>query len=108
MADRILHTLANSVPCERNFSALNLLHTKGRNQLIPERVHKLLYVQINRRTLRREASYKILEEEGGEEEEEDDTMEDAGEDATLEGPAHITEAQQRENAAIEVSEDGLV
>jgi len=35
-------------------------------------------------------------------------MEDAGEDATLEGPAHITEAQQRENAAIEVSEDGLV
>jgi len=47
LADRVLHTLANSVPCERAFSALNQLHTKTRNSLTPERVNKLLYIQIN-------------------------------------------------------------
>jgi len=68
LADRVLHTLANSVPCERAFSALNQLHTKTRNALTPERVDKLLYIQINSRTLRRDAlAGKTL----GEDEEDD-------------------------------------
>lgn len=33
-------------------SSVNLLHTKIRNILTPERVHKLLYIRHNRRTLR--------------------------------------------------------
>ena len=54
LVDRFLHTLANSVPCERNFSSMNILHSKTRNRLEPEVVDKLLYIQINRRVLRRE------------------------------------------------------
>jgi hypothetical protein len=67
LADRVLHTLANSVSCERAFSALNQLHTKTRNALTPERVDKLLYIQINSRTLRRDALVKELPEEEDEE-----------------------------------------
>jgi hypothetical protein len=33
---------------------MNLTHTKLRSKLAPERVDKLLYVQINRRVLRRD------------------------------------------------------
>jgi hypothetical protein len=44
LADRLIYTLANSVPCERNFSLMNILHSKARNRLTPERVDKLLYI----------------------------------------------------------------
>jgi hAT family C-terminal dimerisation region len=44
LADRVLYTLANSMLCERAFSALNLLHIKTRKALTPERVNKLLYI----------------------------------------------------------------
>ena len=119
LADRILYILANSVPCERHFSSLNILHTKLRNALTVERVDKLLYIQINRRTLRREGLFKVLEQEEDEDDEddkddeddeddEDDTMEDTGEDATFGRPAHTTEAGQGEDAPIELSEDELV
>jgi hypothetical protein len=47
LADQVLYTLANSIPYERHFSALNLIHFKTRNALLPERVDKLLYIQIN-------------------------------------------------------------
>jgi hypothetical protein len=104
LADRFLQTLANSVPCERHFSALNHLHNKARNHLTPERVNKLLYIQINRRTLRRERSFTMLSEE----EEEEDTVYDAGEDATSSRLAHITEAKQGENASMNGSNDELV
>jgi hAT family C-terminal dimerisation region len=91
LADRVLHTLANSVPCERAFSALNQLHTKTRNLLTPERVNKLLYIQINSRTLRRDAvAGKTLEDE--DEDEEGDLMVDGEEDATFARPAHTNEA----------------
>jgi hAT family C-terminal dimerisation region len=119
LADRILHTLANSVPCERNFSSLNVLHSKLRNALTVERVDKLLYIQINRRTLRGEGLYRVLEDEDIEDEDiedediedediEDEIMEDAGEDTTFIGPAHTTEAEQGEDAPVEVSDDELV
>lgn len=108
LADRILHTLANSVPCERSFSALNLLHTKTRNALTPERVNKLLYIQINRRTLRREGLMSNIQDDEEEEEEEDDLMTDAGEDATFVRPAHTNEAQPAEDTPVGGSQDKLI
>jgi hypothetical protein len=53
LATRLLHTLANSVPSERSFSSINILHSKSRNRLTVERVSKILYIQVNRRTLGR-------------------------------------------------------
>ena len=44
VAKTLLHTQANSIPCERSFSALNVLHIKLRNALTVERVDKLLYI----------------------------------------------------------------
>jgi hypothetical protein len=91
LTDRVLYTLANSVSYERAFSALNQLHTKTRNALTPERVNKLLYIQINSRTLKRDApAGKTLEDE--DEDEEDDLVEDGEEDATFTRPAHTNEA----------------
>jgi hAT family C-terminal dimerisation region len=91
LADRVLHTLANSVPCERAFSALNQLQTKTRNALMPERVNKLLYIQINSRTLRRDApAGKTLGDE--DEDEEDDLVGDGEEGAIFARPAHTNEA----------------
>jgi hypothetical protein len=107
LADRILQTLANSVPCERHFSALNLLHSKTRNALLPERVDKLLYVQINRRTLRRDPLVKVLKDED-EDEDEDDLWTDAGEDATFVRPAHTTEVLRGGDGPTEASEEELV
>jgi hypothetical protein len=79
------------VPCERAFSALNLLHTKTRNALTPERVNKLLYVHINSRTLRRDALVeKQLENE--DEDEKDDVVVDGEEDAIFARPAYTKEA----------------
>ena len=53
LATRLLPTLANSVPSERSFSSVNILHSKSRNQFTVERVSKMLYIQVNRRTLGR-------------------------------------------------------
>jgi hypothetical protein len=95
------------VPCERAFSALNLLRTKTRNALTPERVNKLLYVQINSRTLRRDALVeKQLEDE--DEDEEDDVVVDGEEDATFARPAHTKEALPTPDDVVEGSQDELV
>jgi hAT family C-terminal dimerisation region len=91
LADRVLYILANSVLCERAFSALNQLYTKTRNALTPERVNKLLYIQINSRTLRRDASVKTLSKDE-DEEEDDDLMVDGEEDATFVTAAYTEEA----------------
>jgi hypothetical protein len=40
---------------------MNILHSKSRNRLTPERVDKLLYIQINCRTLRRDPQFSVLE-----------------------------------------------
>jgi hypothetical protein len=93
------------VPCERAFSALNLLHTKTRNALTPERVNKLLYVQINSRTLRRDALVeKLLEDE----DEEDGLVVDGEEDAIFARPAHTKEALPTPDDLVEGSQDELV
>jgi DNA replication protein DnaC len=52
-------------------------------------VNKLLYIQINRRTLRRERSFTMLSEE----EEEEDTVDDAGEDAISSRLVYMTEVK---------------
>jgi hAT family C-terminal dimerisation region len=53
LAIRIFYILANEVPSERVFSAMKILHSKTRNRLTEDRVDKLLFIQINLRTLRR-------------------------------------------------------
>jgi hypothetical protein len=83
---------------------MNILYSKERNTLTPERVDKLLYIQINRRTLRREGLFRVVEED----EEEDDIIEDADGDTTFARPAYATEAELVEDASVEGSEDELV
>jgi hypothetical protein len=91
LADRVLHTLANLVFCERAFSALNQLYIKTRNSLTPERVNKLLYIQINSRTLGRDAlAGKTLESE--DKDEEDDLVVDGEEGAIFVRSAYTNEA----------------
>jgi hypothetical protein len=95
------------VPCERAFSALNLLYIKTRNALTPERVNKLLYVQINSRTLRRDALVeKQLKDE--DEDEENDVVVDGEEDATFARPAHTKEALPTSDDVVEGLQDELV
>lgn len=51
LARRLASTIANSVPSERAFSTMNLIHSKLRNRLLPDRVEKQIYIHINRRIL---------------------------------------------------------
>ncbi len=51
LAQRISQTPANSVPSERAFSIQNLIHSKQRNRLSPERANKLTYMYMNSRVL---------------------------------------------------------
>jgi hAT family C-terminal dimerisation region len=50
---RVFYILANEVSSERVFLAIKTLYLKTRNRLIEDRVDKLLFIQINLRTLRR-------------------------------------------------------
>ena len=40
LAHRLFPTLANSVPCKRNFSSMKVLHSKLRSRLTVERINK--------------------------------------------------------------------
>ena len=53
LAVRIFGTIANSVPSERSFSAVNFLHSKARNRLIPANADKLAFIYMNKRVLER-------------------------------------------------------
>ena len=53
LALRVLNTIANSVPCERHFSAINWVHTPTRSTMTSDRVNKLLFIQLNLRVLER-------------------------------------------------------
>jgi hypothetical protein len=96
LADRVLYILVNLILCKRAFSALNQLYIKTRNALTPEQVDKLLYIQINSRTLRRDALVgKRLKDENDEDEDEDkndNLVVDGEEGAILTRPAHTKEA----------------
>jgi hypothetical protein len=82
---------------------MNIIHSKSRNRLTPERVDKLLYIQINRRTLRREARFSVSESE-----DEDVAMQPEPEHITTGTPDHIEEAETHSQSAVEFSEDDLV
>jgi hypothetical protein len=49
------------MPYERNFSSINILYSKSRTRLTLKRVNKMLYIQINRRTLNRDTNISILD-----------------------------------------------
>jgi hypothetical protein len=67
---------------------MNILYNKGRNRLTPERVNKILYIQINRRTLNRNLTFTIPETD------EEDEQEQATIEEELERAAgHINEAE---------------
>jgi len=53
IAQRLMSTPCSSVPSERAWSILNLVHNKLRNRLSNDRVDKLQYIYINERVLRR-------------------------------------------------------
>ncbi len=53
LAIRLMNTPATTVPSERSFSVLNLLHNKLRNRLTASRVDKLQYVYINERVIKK-------------------------------------------------------
>jgi hypothetical protein len=74
LAIRVFHTLANEVPSERVFSAMNILHSKPRNRLTEDRVDKLLFIQINLRTLRRRKRQREPQSEEIDESESEDGM----------------------------------
>jgi hAT family C-terminal dimerisation region len=109
LADRVLHILTNSVPCERAFSALNQLYIKTRNALTPKRVNKLLCIQINSRTLRRDALVeKLLKDEDEDEDKEDDLVVDGEGDAIFARPARTKEALPGPDGLAESLQDDLV
>ena len=51
LATRIFSTPANSVASEHSFSVQNLVHSKSRNALYPQRVNKLTYIHTNTHVL---------------------------------------------------------
>jgi hypothetical protein len=61
LTECVLHTLANLVSYERFFSFMAILHTNRRSKLSPEHVDKLLYFQINHRTLKRDLKTVLLD-----------------------------------------------
>jgi hypothetical protein len=70
-------------------------------------VNKLLYIQINSRTLRRDALFQKLAEDD-DEEEEDNLVIDEEEDAIFARPAHTEEALPESNSLAEGSQDESV
>lgn len=53
LAFRLAHTPANTVPAERSFSNLKIIHSVIRNRLSPLRVKRLLFLYMNSRVLER-------------------------------------------------------
>jgi hAT family C-terminal dimerisation region len=78
LATRMLKTIANSCPSERAFSAMKATYTITRNRLTPERVNKLLFIQINRRVLRRgnTSAEEVTDDESAQEVEFEDSPAD--------------------------------
>lgn len=83
---------------------MNIIYSKSRNRLPPERVDKLLYIQVNRRTIRREPRFSVSESE----DDEDVAMQPEPEDTTIGAPDHTEEAETISQGAVEFSEDDLV
>ena len=85
---------------------MNILHSKSRNRLTPERVDKLLYIQINCRTLRRDPQFSVLESD--DEEDVVVAMQPGEQDTTIGAADHREEVEMSSAGAVELSEDDLV
>ena len=85
---------------------MNILHSKSRNRLTPERVDKLLYIQINCRTLRRDPQFSVLESD--DEEDVVVAMQPGEQDTTIGAADHREEVEMSSVGAAELSEDDLV
>jgi hypothetical protein len=58
---------------------MNILHCKGRSRLITTRVNKLLFIQINRRTLNRKLQKKDDEKNDEQKEQQEELVGDTNE-----------------------------
>ncbi|KAK3124751.1 hypothetical protein QOZ80_7BG0592000 [Eleusine coracana subsp. coracana] len=64
LALRLVSQCCSSSGCERNWSTFALIHTKVRNRLSYQKLHKLVYVNYNLRIRMREAGlYRVPEED---------------------------------------------
>jgi len=77
---------------------MNILHSKNRNRLTPTRIDRLLYVQVNRRTLRREPHCGTSDSD----EEEDDAGQLEQEDTLICG---LHDEEEGEEVYLGLSED---
>ena len=57
IAVRVFTTICNSVPSERSFSAVNWIHSKARNRLLPVNADMLAFIFMNSRVLQTIANY---------------------------------------------------
>jgi hypothetical protein len=111
LADRVFYILANLILYKRAFNALNQLYIKTRNALTPKRINKLLYIQINSRTLRRDALVeKRLKDEDKNEnkDKEDNLVINKEEDAIFAKPAYIKGILPGPNGLNEGSQHELI
>ena len=79
LAVRMRKTLANSCVSKRTFSVMKTIYTTAWNRLTPERINKLLFIQINQRVLKRDTSTgsNVQNEESVEEIESEGSMAEA-------------------------------
>lgn len=64
LALRLVSQCCSSSGCERNWSTFALIHTKVRNRMSYQKLHKLVYVNYNLRIRMREAGlYRVAEED---------------------------------------------
>jgi hypothetical protein len=83
---------------------MNILRSKSRNKLTPERVDKLLCIQINRRTLGRDPQFSVLESD----DEEDVAMQPGEQDTIIGAGDHREEVEMSSLSAVELSEDDVI
>jgi len=76
VARRLACTPSNTVPAERSFSNMKVIHTAKRNSIAPARVKKLMYVYMNSRVLARieagQENNKVVKIQGGAQQEVED------------------------------------
>jgi hypothetical protein len=59
--------ISSAGSCERNWSTYNIVHSKLRNRLLPQRANKLVYCHYNLRLAKKiEQPEKFAEWHGGE------------------------------------------
>ncbi|KAK2646423.1 hypothetical protein Ddye_021618 [Dipteronia dyeriana] len=62
-AVKILSLICSSSACERNWSTINLIHTKNRNRLSIKKLNSLVYIMYNKRLQHRYLKKKALRDD---------------------------------------------